>query len=420
MVKIQTLAFLSLASTALAVPAWWKQWTVDKARHIQDSVLSHANNHHNIHNDEFALRLIQIAEDKAPVWMTMDQRMELVRKNIGYMDITDHQDFDPSLRSMSYLPLPKKAMHQTKFARYVDGLSTANMEAALQEFTSFHTRFFMSKSGYESAQWLFKQISDLIEESDADSDVSLRKFHHKWDQFSIIVRFEGTDEDLSNQPVIVGAHQDSINPWNPVWGRSPGADDDGSGTITTLEVFRTLINNGFRPNRPVEFHWYSAEEVGMLGSQAVASSYQKKGVEVFGMIQNDMTGFAGARFTESFGVIVDNVDPDLTELLMVYAREYGDIEIRETKCGFACSDHASWHKYGYRSAFALEGDFNDISPWIHGQNDDITHIDFDHMMQFAKLTLGFAIELGYFVGDEQGRHPESHLTVSEHVIEPCH
>ena len=67
--------------------------------------------------------------------------------------------------------------------------------------------------------------------------------------------------------------------------RAPGADDDGSGTVTILEVFRALVTVGFRPPRPVEFHWYSAEEGGLLGSQAVAKVYEKRNVDVLAMIQ---------------------------------------------------------------------------------------------------------------------------------------
>lgn len=52
-----------------------------------------------------------------------------------------------------------------------------------------------------------------------------------------------------------------------------GADDDGSGTVTILEAYRALIASEFTPNRTVEFHWYSAEEGGLLGSQAVAKDY---------------------------------------------------------------------------------------------------------------------------------------------------
>ena len=38
-----------------------------------------------------------------------------------------------------------------------------------------------------------------------------------------------------------------------------GADDDGSGSMSILEAYRALIAANFRPERAVEFHWYSAE-----------------------------------------------------------------------------------------------------------------------------------------------------------------
>lgn len=39
----------------------------------------------------------------------------------------------------------------------------------------------------------------------------------------------------------------------------PGADDDGSGSMSILEAYRALIAANWRPERAVEFHWYSAE-----------------------------------------------------------------------------------------------------------------------------------------------------------------
>ncbi|KAF9182232.1 Leucine aminopeptidase 1 [Haplosporangium sp. Z 11] len=98
-------------------------------------------------------------------------------------------------------------------------------------------------------------------------------------------RFEGKDESLYISPIIIGAHLESVNAWFLALARSPGADDDGSGTVTTLEVFRSLINIGYHPVRSIEFHWYSAEEAGLLGSQDVAEDYRCKSVEVLAMIQ---------------------------------------------------------------------------------------------------------------------------------------
>ncbi|KAG0007366.1 Leucine aminopeptidase 1 [Entomortierella chlamydospora] len=286
------------------------------------------------------------------------------------------------------------------FQYYVKDLSKAYMEVVLTDFTKFHNRYYKSHYGLEAAQWLYKKVSDLIEESDASADVSLRKFKHDWDQFSIIARFEGKNELLSNAPIIVGAHLDSVNAWVPLLGRAPGADDDGSGTVLILDVFRVLIEKGFQPERPVEFHWYSAEEAGLLGSQDVAHSYKKKGVDVFAMLQNDQSGFVLSKDQEKIGLIVDYVDHDLTKLVKLYANEYTDLPVHEDMCGYACSDHASWTKAGYRAAFATEEDFNSQCPYIHGEGDDLTHVDFDHMMQFAKLNLGFIVELGNFNGNQ--------------------
>jgi bacterial leucyl aminopeptidase len=65
-----------------------------------------------------------------------------------------------------------------------------------------------------------------------------------------------------------------------------------------------------------------------------------------------------------------------------------------TKCGYACSDHASASKYGYPSAFVIESDFSYSDPRIHTTEDKIEFLSFDHMLQHAKLTLAFAFEAG--------------------------
>ncbi|KAF9434152.1 Leucine aminopeptidase 1 [Entomortierella beljakovae] len=398
MVKLNILILLTIATsaTALVIPSWWEQFSLGR---IRSSV------HHQAPTkvvDE--IRLIQTSKNKAPFWTTEKQRLELIRENVNFMDITDHQDLgDMTIHSnhSRYLinankALPKRLHQQQEFKKYEKELSIAYMEDVLSEFVKFHNRYYKSEYGLEAAQWLHKTIDTLIEESKEKVDISLRKFQHEWDQFSIIARFEGKDVRLSNAPIIVAAHLDSINGWSPLMGRAPGADDDGSGTVLILDIFRVLISKGFQPERPVEFHWYSAEEAGLLGSQDIAHSYKKRGVDVFAMLQNDQSGFVRSKDKEVIAVITDYVDRDLTGLVKLYVNAYTDIPIHETKCGYACSDHASWEKAGYRAAFASEGDFDDQCPYIHGDDDVAEYVDFEHMWQIAKLNLGFIVELGNF------------------------
>jgi hypothetical protein len=104
-----------------------------------------------------------------------------------------------------------------------------------------------------------------------------------------------------------------------------GADDDGSGTTSSLEALRSLAAAKFTPATPVEFHYFSAEEGGLLGSQAVAKSYEDKGIKVKAMLQMDMTAWVKQGTKESVGIIQDFVDPDLTQFLEGLVGKYREL-----------------------------------------------------------------------------------------------
>jgi leucyl aminopeptidase len=337
------------------------------------------------------LRLIQYSEDSPAKWMTEADKEALMRAGIKYMDITDFPN-PPVMSLTDWQPvIPNEVKYQDEVSPFIGNLTTDTMKEVLGELTNFRNRYYKSSWGAKSCRWLIEQIRDV---ADGFDHVSVKEFEHSWDQFSIIARFEGSNEELQNEVVIVGAHQDSVNMWLPSFGRSPGADDDGSGTVTIFEAFRSLVHNGFKPERPVEFHWYSGEEAGLLGSQDVSNAYKRDGRLVTAMLQNDMTGYIGAN-GEVIGVVTDHVDQKLTDFLTALVDNYADIPYKLTECGYACSDHASWRKLGYPSAFTIESAFDDSNKFIHSTGDTIDKLSFDHMKQFAKVAVGFAVELSH-------------------------
>jgi bacterial leucyl aminopeptidase len=274
------------------------------------------------------------------------------------------------------------------------------MRKHLETFTAFHTRYYKSDYGIQSATWLYVQVNDTIAASGADKyGATVSKFDHPWGQFSIIARVPGK----SNKTVVIGAHQDSINLFLPAFLAAPGADDDGSGTVTILEALRVILQSQDiikgKSENTIEFHWYSAEEGGLLGSQAIFKSYSETGKDVKAMIQQDMTGYITktieAGEPESVGVITDYVDAALTAFIKEVIDEYCDIPWLETKCGYACSDHASASKYGYPSAFVIESDFKYSDKKIHTTEDKIEYLSFEHMEQHCKMTTGFAYEMAF-------------------------
>lgn len=317
------------------------------------------------------------------------------------MDITDNGDLGSfHVKPSSKAVFPSKVHFKSEVKPFLENLTQSNMKDHLVTFTSFRTRYYKSDYGRQSSEWLLKQVQDTIKDSGADKyGVSAKHFKHPWGQNSIIATIPGQ----SNSTIVVGAHQDSINLWLPSILPAPGADDDGSGTVTILEALRVLLQSkdvieGKAPNT-IEFHWYSAEEGGLLGSQAIFSDYEKKGRVVKAMLQQDMTGFVqrtiDAGKPEAVGVITDFVDPDLTSFIKKVIEAYCEIPWVETRCGYACSDHASASKAGFPSAFVIESEFKESDNHIHGTDDLIEYLSFEHMLQHARMTLGLVYELGF-------------------------
>lgn len=224
------------------------------------------------------------------------------------------------LYSVAPVSYPAEMKRTEEIAPLTQHLSKDSMRQHLETFTSFHTRYYKSSTGVESATWLYEQIVEIVEKAGAvEHGVTVDRFAHPWGQFSIIARIPGQ----SNKTVVLGAHQDSINLFLPSILAAPGADDDGSGTVTILEAFSALLQSdavvqGEAPNT-LEFHWYSAEEGGLLGSQAIFTEYKKEQRDIKAMLQQDMTGYAqgmiDAGLGESVGVIVDYVDQGLTQFI---------------------------------------------------------------------------------------------------------
>lgn len=71
-----------------------------------------------------------------------------------------------------------------------------------------------------------------------------------------------------------------------------------------------------------------------------------------------------------------------------------EITYQFDRCGYACSDHASWHNAGYPAAMPFESLFEDYNPNIHTQFDTLENSDptASHASNFAKLAIAYLIE----------------------------
>lgn len=257
----------------------------------------------------------------------------------------------------------------------------------LTTLTSFKDRYANSKTGVETAEWLKENILAIAKATQHEDDVSVRFVKTSgYIQPSVVVKF-GKSNDAG---IVIGGHMDTLR--SNFYGNKPGADDDGSGSVTVLETARSILTSGKKFKKPIYFIFYAAEELGTVGSQDVVADFKQQAIPVDAVLQMDMTGYAN-RNEETMWLIKDNVDMELTHFLEQLINHYVFKDVKYTACGYECSDHTSWTNEGFAAAMPFEANFQSYNPYIHTVNDTMDHLSLAHMSDYLSLAIAFAVEL---------------------------
>ncbi|KAG6910018.1 hypothetical protein DXG01_013740 [Tephrocybe rancida] len=268
------------------------------------------------------LRLLSLVDGAEPEWKTEEEKINLLRAGVHFFDVTEVYELEkelPTLKESAVAATFPAPSHQAALAPILATVSTANMQTYLTSLTAFNNRYYKATTGSQASTYILNTVKGII---GSRTDITASLFTHSWVQPSVIVKIAGKS---ASPTTIIGAHLDSINLDNPTSGRAPGADDDGTGTVNLIEGLRVLVAAGFKPSTPVEFHWYSGEEAGLLGSQAIATSYKSAGTAVKAFMELDMSGYFKPGSTEVMALEADYIDTGLNTFLKSLIDEYSRI-----------------------------------------------------------------------------------------------
>lgn len=99
--------------------------------------------------------------------------------------------------------------------------------------------------------------------------------------YNTIAEIPGTDPELNDQVVMLGAHLDS-------WHGATGATDNGAGSVVMMEAVRLLKALGVEPRRTIRIALWSGEEQGLNGSREyVYEMFGKPAEEGDGIVKTD-------------------------------------------------------------------------------------------------------------------------------------
>lgn len=267
---------------------------------------------------------------------------------------------------------------------------------------------------------------------------------------NVIARLPGSDPELRNEHVVIGAHPDHVGTrqtpldhdslravlfhaealghargrrltageraqisvsTDTIVRSGParpdsvlnGADDDGSGSIVTLALAEAFARSAVRPRRSILFVWHHAEEMGLLGSRHFADFPTVPRESIVAAINLDMVGRGGTadipgggprylqvvgsrRLSSQLGDLVERVNATLPEPM--------DFDYTMDATGhperiYCRSDHANYARYGIPIVFFTTGLHADY----HQLTDEPQYIDYAKMRRVGAIAGAVALEV---------------------------
>jgi len=229
--------------------------------------------------------------------------------------------------------------------------------------------------------------------------------------FMMVARPQGADSPPVQNPTPeqvarIKTITDSLHALHPARRDSiaNGADDDGSGSVSVLEIAEAFAASKTKPKRSILFVWHAGEEAGLWGSEFFTDHPTVPRDSIVAQLNIDMIGrgaLADITGESKTGELLHG-GPGYLQLIgsRRLSTELGDLMESVNKSGkynftfdygmdtnghpqniYCRSDHYEYARYGIPIVFMTTGGHSDY----HQVTDEPQYIDYAHMADIAKF-----------------------------------
>ncbi len=208
----------------------------------------------------------------------------------------------------------------------------------------------------------------------------------------------------SDRRVYVSGHYDTVArqegggfDWTRFDNPAPGANDDGSGTVLTMEVARVLAQSGMEFDATLVFVGFVAEEEGLVGASLHASRAEREGWTIDAVFNNDIIGntLGGNGIVDARTVRVFSEDPmdSPSRQLARFIRRQAAVYVpghevrliaREDRFGRG-GDHTAFNRRGFAGVRFSESRENYSRQ--HMAADTLGGVDFEYLARNTRVNV---------------------------------
>lgn len=209
---------------------------------------------------------------------------------------------------------------------------------------------------------------------------------------NIIGVIPGNDPQLKNEFIVIGAHMDHAGNLQKGYTCSKGsassnsicngADDNGSGTVTLLNIAKALVKSKSDLKRSILIMWFSGEEEGLVGSHYFVNNPTIPLQNVKVMINLDMVGYLRQNNNRLFA-IGTTAEKNEFKIAKKITEKYAGVSLNALKEAQGGSDHAPFMGKGIPAIFFHTGVSS--NPNYHKTSDTVDQIDFAGMETAGRI-----------------------------------
>lgn len=204
---------------------------------------------------------------------------------------------------------------------------------------------------------------------------------------NVLAKMTGTDAQLKNQVIVIGAHFDHVGVTNgQIYN---GAEDNASGSAVILELARLMHEHKIRGKRTILLALWTGEELGLYGSRHWAGNPTNSITldSVVACFNMDMVGIGDSlnapgalNFPHLWEIITRDQDPGVIGI------------VKPRSGGPGGSDHSAFIERGIE-ALALMTDAPGGHPDYHDTGDDPPKMNPDILAKTCQFVLQAAVNL---------------------------
>lgn len=215
---------------------------------------------------------------------------------------------------------------------------------------------------------------------------------------NVVAFMEGADPDLKHEVVVISSHYDHLgfgSPDSTGDNLYNGADDDGSGTVATLNTAQALISAshaGVAPRRSILFLHVSGEERGLLGSRfysdhpifPIENTIANLNIDMIGRVDEEHTNNPDYVYVIGGDLISSGLSQTLEEANAMgpnleLSNHYNNLD--DPNQFYRRSDHWNFGRLGVPFVFFFNGTHADY----HKPSDEVDKIHFEALAKRTKL-----------------------------------